>query len=183
MTSKEKDTKHNNNAGVCPELIGQLAEILDKSDLTDIEVEKGDLKIKVSRKKPETVAAHSYNSYPFPMAGYQPAHEMYQHTITPQPSTIPPASKAETVAEVNTGPDLSKAVPSPMVGTVYLAPAPDEPPFVNVRQQVSAGQTLLIVEAMKTMNHISAPRSGTITAILVENAQPVEFDEPLVIIE
>ena len=80
--------------------------------------------------------------------------------------------------------DLSKnAVPSPMVGTAYLSPSPDAKPFVEVGQSVREGQTLLIIEAMKTMNQIPSPRSGTVTAILVEDAQPVEYGMPLVVIE
>ncbi|MEL7772327.1 biotin/lipoyl-containing protein, partial [Citromicrobium bathyomarinum] len=83
----------------------------------------------------------------------------------------------------DSGPDLSNAVPSPMVGTVYLAPEPGAADFISVGAQVKEGQTILIVEAMKVMNPITAPRSGTVKAILVDNAQPVEFDQPLVVID
>ena len=86
-------------------------------------------------------------------------------------------------AAADSGPDLSNAVPSPMVGTVYLAPEPGAADFISVGAQVKEGQTILIVEAMKVMNPITAPRSGTVKAILVDNAQPVEFDQPLVVID
>ena len=91
----------------------------------------------------------------------------------PPPQQAAPAS----------GPDLANAVPSPMVGTVYLAPEPGAKDFIAVGDKVSEGQTLLIVEAMKVMNPITAPRSGTVSKILVDNAQPVEFDQPLVVID
>ncbi len=177
MTSTDKES--HKSSGICPELVSELAKILDQSGLTDLEVEKGDLRIRVSRNKAE-------------QAVLPPNFSMYQMPMAPMPQPIAPFV-ASNNASLNEQPitedsedsqlDLSKAVNSPMVGTIYLAPAPDEPPFVKVGDNVSAGQTLLIVEAMKTMNHIAAPKAGTIKAILVENAQPVEYDEPLVIIE
>jgi len=95
-----------------------------------------------------------------------------------------PAAPAPAPAEAVTSPaEHAGAVKSPMVGTAYLAPAPDAKPFVDVGSQVKAGETLMIIEAMKTMNQIPAPRSGTVTQILVESGQPVEFGEPLMIIE
>src|SRR5690606_12240911 len=120
----------------------------------------GDLKVRVSRQSPavHTVAA------PAPVA------------TAPQPALAAPAPAGPKELSKNT-------VTSPMVGTAYAAPSPDAKPFLEVGQSVKEGQTLLIIEAMKTMNQIPSPRSGTVTAILFEDAQPVEFGEPLVIIE
>ena len=151
------------NSVIDKETIRDLADILNETDLTDIEVEHGDLRIRVSRKVTVQAAA------------------------TVMPATAPvaaaPAAPAAVAAEP-TKADLSKnAVPSPMVGTAYLAPAPGARNFIEVGTQVKEGQTLLIIEAMKTMNQIPAPRAGTVKAILVEDAQPVEFGEPLVVIE
>lgn len=181
MTSTDKES--HKISGVCTELVSELAKILDQSGLTDLEVEKGDLRIRVSRNKSE-------------QAILPPNFGMYQMPMAPITTPIAPFVTSNVSAHnaSPTGPqitqdandsqfDLSKAVNSPMVGTIYLAPAPDEPPFIKVGDNVSVGQTLLIVEAMKTMNHIAAPNAGTVKAILVENAQPVEYDEPLVIIE
>ena len=104
-----------------------------------------------------------------------------------RPLPAPSRRRAVPVAPVacaGRAPDISKnAVPSPMVGTAYLSPSPDAKPFVEVGQEVREGQTLLIIEAMKTMNQIPSPRAGTVTAILFEDAQPVEYGEPLVVIE
>lgn len=141
------------------ETIRDLADILNETDLTDIEVEHGDLRIRVSRKITVQAAA----------------------TVM---AAAPVAVAAPVIAAEPTKAELSKnAVPSPMVGTVYLAPAPGARNFIEVGTQVKEGQTLLIIEAMKTMNQISAPRAGTVKAILVEDAAPVEFGEPLVVIE
>ncbi|MFC7064954.1 acetyl-CoA carboxylase biotin carboxyl carrier protein [Brucella rhizosphaerae] len=142
------------------ETIRDLADILNETDLTDIEVEHGDLRIRVSRKV--TVQAAATVMQAAPVA----------------------AAPVAAVAAEPTKAELAKnAVPSPMVGTVYLAPAPGARNFIEVGTQVKEGQTLLIIEAMKTMNQIAAPRAGTVKAILIEDAQPVEFGEPLVIIE
>ncbi len=151
-------------SGVDQQLIRDLAGILNDTNLTEIEVELGDLKLRVSRH------AAPVNAFALPQAAaYAPA--------APAPAAAAAAPAAATV-------DASKnAVPSPMVGTAYLAPAPDAKPFVEVGQKVTQGQTLLIIEAMKTMNQIPSPRAGTVTAILFEDAQPVEFGEPLVVIE
>ena len=137
-------------------LIRELALLLDETSLTEIEIERAGLRVRVARNV--TVSA----AMP---AGFQPA----------------PAAAA-----VPAGADLAKhpgVVPSPMVGTAYWAPEPGAKPFIDVGSKVSAGQTLLIIEAMKTMNQIPSPRAGTVTQILVEDGQPVEFGEPLVIIE
>ena len=145
-------------------LVRELAELLNETGLTEIEVEDDDRKIRVSR---GAVAAAA------PVYAAAPA----QPTPTPTPLAAAPAAP-----EAATGPDMTNAIKSPMVGTCYLTPEPGAAPFVTVGQAVKEGDTLLIVEAMKVMNPITAPRAGTITAILIETAQPVEFDQPLVVI-
>ena len=146
--------------GVDQQLIRDLAGILNDTNLTEIEVELGDLKVRVSRQAP---AVHAI--------------------AAPQPSYAPAAAQPAVAAGAATV-DVSKnAVASPMVGTAYLAPSPDAKPFIDVGSKVSAGQTLLIIEAMKTMNQIPSPRAGTVTAILFEDATPVEYGMPLVVIE
>lgn len=159
MTDK---TENGGPMHVDTDLVRQLAELLDATNLTEIEVEDGDRKIRVARKI-SAAAAPIYA--PAPVAA---------------PVAAPPAMPAE--AAPPPGPDLSNAVKSPMVGTVYLAAEPGAKPFVSVGDTVSAGQTLLIVEAMKVMNPITAPAAGTVKALLVDNGQPVEFDQPLVIV-
>ena len=142
-------------------LIRELALLLDETSLTEIEIERAGLRLRVARNI--SVAA----AMP---ANFQPALG-----AAPAVSVAPAA-----------GVDLAKhpgVVPSPMVGTAYWAPEPGAKPFIDVGTKVSAGQTLLIIEAMKTMNQIPSPRAGTVTQILVEDGQPVEFGEPLVIIE
>jgi len=155
----------NRTTGIDKVMIRDLAEILNDTDLTDIEIEQGDLRIRVSRQV--TVQAAPQTVYaPAPAAAAAPA------SAAPSAAPAAPAS------------DPSKnAIPSPMVGTVYLAPAPGARDFIQVGTQVKEGQTLLIIEAMKTMNQIPSPRAGTVTAILVSDAQPVEYGELLVVIE
>jgi acetyl-CoA carboxylase biotin carboxyl carrier protein len=154
-------------SGVDQQLIRDLAGILNDTNLTEIEVELGDLKVRVARQSPSVhafAAAPSASVYappPAPALGGQPADASH------------PAA-----TEVS-----GHTVPSPMVGTAYSAPSPDAKPFIEVGQEVREGQTLLIIEAMKTMNQIPSPRAGTVTAILFEDAQPVEYGEPLVVIE
>ena len=152
-------------SGIDQQLIRDLAGILDETKLTEIEVEQDDVRIRVSRQ-------------PAAMQAYAPAAAPQQSPAAQQPSAPSGSLAAAQQAEVS-----KNAVPSPMVGTAYGAPAPGAKPFIEVGQQVREGQTLLIIEAMKTMNQIPSPRSGTVTAILFEDAQPVEFGEPLVIIE
>ena len=142
------------------ELVRQLAQMLDETQLTEIEVEDGGRRIRIARK---AVAAA-------PAVQYAPA-----------PVAAPVAAAAP--VEVAAPAPSANAVKSPMVGTVYLAPEPGATPFVGVGKQVAAGDTLLIVEAMKVMNPILAPSAGTVRAILVESGQPVEFDQPLVVVE
>ena len=150
------------NSVIDKETIRDLANILNETDLTDIEVEHGELRIRVSRNVTVQAAATVMQAAPVAVA----------------------APVAAAVAAEPTKAELSKnAVPSPMVGTAYLAPAPGARNFIEVGTQVKEGQTLLIIEAMKTMNQIPAPRAGTVKAILIDDAQPVEFGEPLVVIE
>jgi acetyl-CoA carboxylase biotin carboxyl carrier protein len=154
----------NRTTGIDKVMIRDLAEILNETDLTDIEIEQGDLRIRVSRQITMQAAAPVYAQAP--AASSAPA---------PAPSVNPVATAVA---------DPSKnAIPSPMVGTVYLSPAPGARAFIEVGSQVKEGQTLLIIEAMKTMNQIPSPRSGTVTAILVTDSQPVEYGENLVVIE
>ncbi len=140
-------------------LVRQLAELLDATRLTEIEVEDGARRIRVARKAAPAAAAH-YAAAPAPV---MPIETM--------------------VTEVGAPATSSDAVKSPMVGTAYLAAEPGAKPFISVGAKVAAGDTLLIVEAMKVMNPIVSPAAGTITEILVENGQPVEFDQPLVVVE
>jgi len=144
-------------------LVRELAELLSDTGLTEIEVEDGARKIRVAR---TITAAPVMNYAPAPAAAPAPV-------AAPAAAEAPAAPAAETHAN---------ALRSPMVGTAYLFPEPGAAPFITVGQTVKAGDTLLIVEAMKVMNPITAPAGGKITAILVENAQPVEFDQPLVVI-
>lgn len=148
--------------GVDQQLIRDLAGILNDTNLTEIEVELGDLKVRVSR---QAQAVHA--------------------VAAPLPTIAAAAAPAQATASAAAAPaDPGKnAVPSPMVGTAYLAPSPDAKAFIEIGQKVKEGQTLLIIEAMKTMNQIPSPRSGTVTAILIEDAQPVEYGMPLVVIE
>ena len=148
--------------GIDQQLIRDLAGILNDTNLTEIEVELDDLKVRVSRQAP---AVHA-------IAAPAPTY------AAPLPAV--PGAAAPAAAPVEAS---KNAVPSPMVGTAYLAASPDAKPFVEVGQAVKEGQTLLIIEAMKTMNQIPSPRSGTVTSILVEDSQPVEYGMPLVIIE
>ena len=143
------------------DLVRELAEMLAETGLTEIEVEDGERKIRVAR---GTLAAAA----PAPMA--------------PAPAPAPAPTAGESPAEPAVA-DHTNAIKSPMVGTVYLAADPESPNFVKVGDSVKAGDTLLIVEAMKVMNPITATASGTVRQVLVENAQPVEFDQPLVVVD
>ncbi|WP_337846962.1 acetyl-CoA carboxylase biotin carboxyl carrier protein [Sphingomonas sp.] len=156
---------HKKGMHVDIELVRQLAAVLDETNLTEIEVEDGDRKVRVARKVSAAPVAYAAPApmAPAPMAAAAPAD------MPSDPASITPAHE--------------NAVKSPMVGTVYLAAEPGAKPFIAVGQQVKAGETLLIVEAMKVMNPIAAPHGGTVKAILVDNGQPVEFDQPLVVVE
>lgn len=146
---------------VDPALVRQLAELLDDTRLTEIEVQDGDRRIRVVRSV--SVAAAPVAAVSAPMAA------------TPAPVAAPAPEAAPA--------DHPGAVKSPMVGTAYLAAEPSAKPFVAPGDKVAAGDTLLIVEAMKVMNPIVTPRAGTVKAVLVDNGQPVEFDQPLAIVE
>lgn len=158
MTAKKKNIDQT--------LVRDLANILNETDLTEIEVEQDDFRVRVSR---ATTAAPVVAAAPAPAA---PAPAPVTMTINNEAPAAAPATAANSAAE-----------PSPMVGTVYLAPSPDSDAFVKVGQAVKEGQTLLIIEAMKTMNQIPATKSGKVVEVLVEDGQPVEFGDPLVIIE
>ncbi len=161
--SESKDSAAGRGMRIDSTLVRELAELLVETGLTEVEVEDGDRKIKVSR---AAVAAAATQFVAAPAAA--------------APAAAPAAPVAETPAAA---PAIDgTAVKSPMVGTVYLSPEPSAAAFISVGSQVKAGDTLLIVEAMKVMNPITATASGTVKAILVENAQPVEFDQPLVVI-
>jgi acetyl-CoA carboxylase biotin carboxyl carrier protein len=144
------------------DLVRELAELLTENNLSEIEVEDGDRKIRVQRG----------------LMGAGPvAHAPMTAAATPQPITAPPMH-----AEAPVGEPEGESVRSPMVGTAFLASEPGAAPFIKVGDSVKAGDTLLIVEAMKVMNPITAPRGGTVKQLLVENGQPVEFDQPLVLL-
>jgi acetyl-CoA carboxylase biotin carboxyl carrier protein len=143
--------------GVDHELIRALAKLLDETGLTEIEFERGGQRVRVARQAQPVVAA----------------------PLRPMPIEATPLAGGEP-----TDPTMHPGVvTSPMVGTAYRGPEPGARPFVEVGTRVRAGDTLLIVEAMKTMNQIPAPRAGTVIQILIEDGQPVEFGEPLMIIE
>jgi acetyl-CoA carboxylase biotin carboxyl carrier protein len=145
------------------ELIRELADLLSETGLTEIEIEQDGLRVRVARQASATLAN-------VPLAA---------SAVSPTPPTLAmPAPPGAIDADKHPG-----TVTSPMVGTAYLAPEPGAKPFVDVGSTVRAGDTLLIIEAMKTMNQIPAPRSGTVIQILVEDGTPVEFGEPLMIIE
>jgi len=152
---KKSDKKLNQK-----ELIKELAELLDETGLSEIEIEQKDLRVRVAKPQANIVATS-----PAPV----------QTIVSPEQPQLAAGASAK--------PASDGAVTSPMVGTAYRAPEPGKPVFVDVGSKVAQGDTLLIVEAMKTMNHIPSPKAGTITQILIEDGQPVEFGEPLMVIE
>lgn len=150
---------------VDPSLVRALAELLAETGLTEIEVEDNDRRIRVAREH-APIAAATHHAPPPPPA---------TSAVAPVPApAVPPGDVV--------GADVAGALASPMVGTVYLAAEPEAPNFVAVGDAVKEGDTLLIIEAMKVMNPIAADKTGTVKAILVDNAQPVEFGQPLVVI-
>ncbi len=163
MAEKKSTAKANSET----KLIRELAEILNETELSEIEMKRGDLKIRVSKHSGQMISAVA------------------------APAAIPaaaplPSAVAAVAAVTESAPDVSNhpgAVKSPMVGTAYTRPSPDASAFVNEGDRVSEGDTVLLVEAMKTFNPITAPKSGIVSKILVGDAQPVEFGEPLFIIE
>jgi acetyl-CoA carboxylase biotin carboxyl carrier protein len=161
MTAKTSDSKGSAER----EMIRELAELLNETGLSEIEIEKSGLRIRVAR---------------------QLAISNLAAPVAAAPATSPASARTPAAAAAADANDPAKhpgAVKSPMVGTAYRAPEPGAPVFTEIGKRVAAGDTLLIIEAMKTMNQIPAPKAGTVTAILFENGQPVEFGEPLVIIE
>jgi len=161
MARQPEDSASSKSASVNDsELIRELATLLDETNLTEIEIERSGLRVRVARNV--SIAA----------------------AVPAEAHAVAPASVA--AAAPAAGSDISKhpgAVPSPMVGTAYWASEPGAKPFIDVGSKVKVGDTLMIIEAMKTMNQIPSPKAGTVTQILVEDGQPVEFGEPLVIIE
>jgi acetyl-CoA carboxylase biotin carboxyl carrier protein len=146
------------------EFVRKLAQILEETHLGEIELADGERRIRVARPA-VTVAAPAQVAVAAPGVA---------------PVAAPPMVALAAASDLGKHPG---AVKSPMVGTAYLAPEPGKPPFVTVGDKVTAGQTLLIIEAMKTFNPIKAPRAGTVGQVLIENGQPVEFGEPLMIVE
>ena len=158
--SETKTSPRANGMNIDSKLVRELAELLNETGLTEIEVEDGDRKIKVARlmtAAPMMAAA--------PMTAPAAAAPAMPLSSAPEPAAIDPG-----------------ALKSPMVGTCYLSAEPGSAPFIAVGQQVKVGDTLVIIEAMKVMNPITATSAGTVKSILVENAQPVEYDQPLVVI-
>lgn len=160
MTAKTSDTKGSAER----EMIRELAELLNETGLSEIEIEKSGLRIRVARQLAVTAAA------PLAVASHA------------APAAAAPAAAPAAAAPADPAKHPG-AVKSPMVGTAYRAPEPGAAAFIEIGKRVDVGDTLLIIEAMKTMNQIPAPKAGTVTAILFENGQPVEFGEPLVIVE
>ena len=158
--SETKGVSRSGGMQIDSKLVRELAELLNETGLTEIEVEDGERKIKVARHAAVThVAAAPLAAAP------AAAPALPLASAAPEPAVVDP-----------------NALKSPMVGTCYLSAEPGSAPFITVGQQVKAGDTLVIIEAMKVMNPITATSAGTIKAILVENAQPVEYDQPLVVI-
>ncbi|WP_075182938.1 acetyl-CoA carboxylase biotin carboxyl carrier protein [Pantoea sp. 1.19] len=148
--------------------IKKLIELVEESGIAELEISEGEESVRISRSPAN--------------AGY-PMMQHYAAPMMQAPAAAPAAAPAPAAAEAP-APELSgHVVRSPMVGTFYRTPSPDAKPFIEVGQKVNAGDTLCIVEAMKMMNQIEADKSGVVKAILVESGQPVEFDEPLVVIE
>lgn len=157
--SKEPKGSATSSDEIKSELVRQLATILDETELSEIEYDTGTLRIRVARQVGQTSVA-----LPAP----------------PPPQATPPSDSTEKAVDASAHPSAVKA---PMVGVAYLASEPESPPFVKPGDKVTEGQTLLLIEAMKTFNPVPAPKAGTVAAILVTDGQPVEFDQPLVVIE
>lgn len=152
------------NDAIDPELVRELANLVTETGLSEIEVEKGDLRIRVVRRL-EPVGVQ--------VAAAAPVAALAPPPVQAAPSALAPAEPVRNQAGT---------VPSPMVGTAYLRPSPDAKAFVDVGSKVEVGDKLLLIEAMKTFNEIVAPRAGTVSAIFVEDGQPVEFGEALLVI-
>jgi len=159
--AEQKAASRNGGMQVDSALVRELAELLNNTGLTEIEVADGVRKIRVARGGTMIAAAPAYAQPPM------------------APAAAAAAAPAEAAAPAA---DNANALKSPMVGTAYLGPEPGAPNFISIGQQVKAGDTLMIIEAMKVMNPITAPAAGTVKAILIDNGQPVEFDQPLLVI-
>lgn len=162
MTKEPKGSSSSSDE-IKSELVRQLATVLDETDLSEIEYDTGTLRIRVARQISQ--ASVTVPSAPAPQAVQAGATAPDSGEQSPDPSVHPGAVKA------------------PMVGVAYLASDPDTPPFAKLGDKVTKGQTLLLIEAMKTFNPVPAPKAGTVAAILVTDGQPVEFDQPLAVIE
>ena len=160
MARSPKSSAANGEALSHEEMVRSLAKLIAETKLAEIEVERGGLRVRVAR---QSAAAATM-----------------QHAVAPPPEARPASPSGAVPADPASHPGV---VSSPMVGIAYRAPEPGAKPFVEIGSVVKAGDTLLIIEAMKTMNQIPAPRSGTVKQILFEDAQPVEFAEPLLIVE
>ena len=156
MSAETKPAGQKKSGGFDRDLIRELAGLLDETGLTEIEIEEGGQRVRVARQASVTVRPETTRAVaePHDLARKGPEAVLHPDTLT-----------------------------SPMVGTAYRAPEAGAPAFIEVGSRVVPGQTLLIIEAMKTMNHIPAPHAGVVTAILVDDGQPVEYGEPLVVIE
>ncbi len=170
MADPKTPTKIKNDSEIDTALVRSLADILNDTDLTEIEVERGDLKIRVAREVTIAAAPASYAATPAAVA------VPVQSPAASQPISMP-SDPATIVSKAG------EEVKSPMVGTAYMQASPEAPAFIKVGDKVKKGQTLLIVEAMKTMNPIQSPRDGIVLEILVGDAQPVEYGEALVLLE
>jgi acetyl-CoA carboxylase biotin carboxyl carrier protein len=170
MSDKKSD------GGLDPEMVRELAAILRDTGLTEIEIERGDLKLRLTKQAPAAQPiAYAPPPAPYPASNSPPAPFATQ--------AMPAQISAEAPASGTDWKSHPGAVLSPMVGTVYLSPEPGAANFVKPGDMVAEGQTLMIVEAMKTFNPIAAPRSGKVGQMLVADAQPVEYGEALVILE
>jgi len=164
MADDSDESRDETSMRVDTALVRELAELLAANELSEIEVADGGRKIKVKRESGQVMA-------------YAPG------PVHAAPAAAAPAPAGEaSVDQASAIAIPADAVKSPMVGTVYLAPEPGAAPFIAVGQQVAEGATLMVIEAMKVMNPITAPKAGTVQQLLVSNAQPVEFDQPLVVI-
>jgi acetyl-CoA carboxylase biotin carboxyl carrier protein len=164
--SPKSKKRGGNGGGIDATLVREMAQLLVEADITEIEVQKGDLRIRVARSTSLPAAA--------------PSPVSVQVAPSPAPVVLSAPASSDAAQQIA---DHPGAVKSPMVGTAYLRPSPEAQAFVEVGSPVKAGDKILLVEAMKTFNEIVAPRAGTITAMHVEDGQPVEYGEPLLVIE
>lgn len=160
-----------NSPALSTKLVKDLAEILNETELGEIEVEHGELRIRLSKGGSPVVAAPA------------PVSNVMVPPQAPAPAAAPQTAEAPSVVPVNEDAPSENTVTSPMVGTAYLSPEPGAAAFITEGAKVKEGDTLLLVEAMKTFNPVTAPRSGTITKIIINDTDPVEFGQPLLVLE